>query len=311
MPGMPGNITKGPILKALDDHVNTAPGALDLLTYYYGESEMEQWISEGEDQGILRKKFGRKDKGGNATKAPLEDDADHVKRHWFGIGLKKARTAWWPDHTMSDVFQEGLKQALRLCLDDPEPMETGPLSFASGGGTHSITRSDGQNWSDDGVADGHQLHFWGAAEEKNNGKKTVSGGSGTDTIEVDEECATEPTDPGDPNPARAYRPLANSNKLDSFWLCSGDHYELVSCLNTDTKCVTFLICTPKPPMTRTRGYFGDPLTHDADRDPIWVTKASVTAGEGEIIRPMPGKKRNAAVVNVQLAVQDILDSYDL
>ena len=310
MPGMPGNISKGPILKKFDSVVNTGSGALDLLKHYYQNRSMNSWLAEGVTKNILRGQGDRLDKDNNPTKpeTPIEDDITHVKRHWFGQkgASKKPRVQWWPElHKMDDIFQEGLKQALRLCLYEEEPMNLGPLTFVKGA-PNRITRMDGNDWP---VANGAQIHIWGP-KKKNCGVKTVSGGGLSPTIDVAEEIANEVADPSDLAAARVYVPRGTQYTIDSYWVCAGESYELISCVNATAKCVTFLIFTPKPRFTRTHGWFGHPEENPHDRDEIWVTKASTSASKGEFSRPIPGRQQDDVVVNVQIGVQDITESYD-
>ena len=63
---------------------------------------------------------------------------------------------------------------------------------------------------------------------------------------------------------------AQARPLDTYWVCAGSHFELVSTLSPQQ--VTFLILTPSPPFTRHEGNFmGD--------ENIWVTKRLSSSGE--------------------------------
>jgi len=310
MPGMPGNVAKGPIIRKLEAFCNSIQtngppetrGALEMLRFYEEHADMGAWLDKahrktGNNGWEIFRRVGDRD-GGNI---PPDPDRRHVRLHWFGIRGggpdRNPKNVWWPQfHRMDDVFQDGLKHGLRLALYDIENLSTGTLAFS---GARTITSSDPADWAS--LASGDVIDVFFASEAANDTTHTVDSIAGA-VLTVSGATATtpEPKSPAVVMPRRpAYRPL------DIYWVCVGSDYELISC-ESDQQ-VTLMILTPEPKFSHTQGYFGPP--GDPDLEKIWVTKTASHEGPGEI--PTATPHSHDGVLTVQLADQDIVDRYHL
>ena len=89
-------------------------------------------------------------------------------------------------------------------------------------------------------------------------------------------------------------PRINPLPIDSYWICAGEHHEVVSMVSANQ--VTLLICTPSPTFSRRAGTFATPA------EKIWITRSGgVDHGEVEVEATTDG------VVTVQPMLHRISD----